>query len=275
LAGRQSRSHTQYSTYTECAWKYKLKYLDGKVEQPAVWLAGGSAFHAVSEQFDRLAWALGGATDADLRGHVMELWPTVIEHQLELLREREPDESQWRTAGRRTKALPNGEDAAWWRTNGATMVNSYVDWRVANDGLYEIATLPDGSPAVEFGGDLDDWSVPVRYYPDVMFRDKHTGALIVVDKKTGSRMPWSTVQLGEYKLWIWEMYEMTVHYGAFYDARKGQLGLPRLLSGWTGELVGEMYESLDRAVLTDSFPPTISDGCKICGYRKDCKFFQF
>lgn len=270
MAGRRARSHSQYDTYTNCGWRYKLKYVDGEVEDPAVWLAGGNAFHSATEIFDKLAWAVGACED--LREHTLNSWGAALENEFDRLREIEPDESKWRAAGRKTRALPNGQDAAWWRENGPIMVHAYIDWRIANADLYDVATLPDGNPAVEFGGESEAGSVPVKFFPDVLILDKHTGANIVVDKKTGTRMPASGIQLGEYALWIWQKYGIAVWWGAFYDARRAQLEIPRPLGRWTEQLVAEMYSNLDRGIEQEIFLPRLSRDCKGCGVRSKCKF---
>lgn len=269
-ATKVARSHSQLTLFAECGWKYKLRYFDRKVEDPAVWLAGGIAFHSATEAYDLYAWP-----DSPLetyRGDAQYRWDIDFEAQLGRLRDVEPDESKWRTAGRKSAALPHGQDVPWWRENGPIMVDTYVDWRIAHKDQYAIAMLPDGKPAIEFGGLNDTGDTPIKFFPDRVIVDRITGTLIVVDLKSGARMPPSTHQLGEYAVWIEQVYGMPVWYGSHYDARKGELEPPRLLTRWTDELVSEMYATLDRAIVADAFVPNIGRECAGCGYRRHCKY---
>jgi hypothetical protein len=264
------RSLTQYTTFTECGWKYKLKYIDRVEEDPALWLAGGTSFHRATETFDRLAWA--DTPHEDFRADTLTSWHMVWPEELDALRAREPDETKWRTAGRKTKEQPNGQDVAWWADQGPVMCNRYVDWRIAHADVYDIATLPDGQPAVEFGGEVTAGDTPLTFYPDVLFVDRETGATVVVDKKTGATMPSSTMQLGKYARWVEKKYNIRVWYGAYYDARRGTLEPPRLLDRWRNDMVNEMYETLDRAIEAKVFLPNIRRECRGCGHRRHCKW---
>lgn len=271
-----TRSHTQLTTYAECSWRYKLKYIDHKQERPCVWLPGGIAFHSATEWFDKATW-FGNEDNAGSIGHeflteTVDAFRDAFTAELAKLRQIEPDESKWRTAGRKTKALPNGQDVTWWNENGPAMTSDYVFWRIENAERYAVAALPDGEPAVEFGGLNEAGPIPVKYFPDLLMVDVGTGALIVVDKKTGATMPTSTHQLGEYALWTEDNYGLKAHYGAHYDARKGELEQPRLIGRWTADLVDETYVNLDKGIRAGIFLPNIRRECSGCGYKTQCKY---
>src|SRR3954470_15975756 len=114
-----NRSYSQLSPYSSCSYAY---YLERKAKVPraeAVWFAGGRAFHQATEWADR-AHAAGEYTfcdDASRRKLAAE-WHRQFDLEVDTLRQREPDESKWRKAGKPSKDKPNGEDVAWWRTAG-------------------------------------------------------------------------------------------------------------------------------------------------------------
>jgi ATP-dependent helicase/DNAse subunit B len=47
-------SYSALTTYIDCGYLYYLGRLLAIPEQPAVWSAGGSAFHKATEDWDRL-----------------------------------------------------------------------------------------------------------------------------------------------------------------------------------------------------------------------------
>lgn len=110
-----TRSYSQLSQYTKCAEEYRLKRIERRAEAPAVWFPAGTAFHEITELFDR--WALNDGLTAAAAKDWGSRFSETFEAHLDELREQAPDESKWRVAGV-SKALPNGEDIAWWAERG-------------------------------------------------------------------------------------------------------------------------------------------------------------
>lgn len=278
-SGPTTRSHTQYQMYTECSWRYYLKYLRNIPEQPAVWLAGGTAVHAAYELIAREVWARGAALDIEnTLPDAEDRFSSVLEQEFEAMRAIEPDEAKWRTAGRKwgkpdtTAQYPNGQDEEWWREHAPAMIQGLIDWWTTNATRYGVYTLPDGTPAIECGDVADYDTYKVRYHPDIVMFDMTHGTLVLVDWKTGKEMPATPHQLGEYAVWFEKQYGIKVWYGSHFDARKGELEQPRLLDMWTPKRVDHMFSELDRAVEERIFLPRVSKDCVMCGFKRACQF---
>lgn len=238
-----------------------------------MWLPGGISFHEVTERFDREAEALGQlpAEQGEEHGRWQDEFTDQFEKELDHVRETEPDESKWRTAGRATKDKPHGENILWWHTAGRDMVQRYVDWRFSTADSLVMATVK-GAPGIEVEVKAPLAGVPVIGYVDRLMRDATTGAPIVVDLKTGSRKPDSPMQLALYSVQLERMLGEPVTWGAYYDARKGVLGEPIPLERFTEDNLGLIYDGLDRAISQNIFIPNVSSGCNSCGVRTSCIF---
>lgn len=271
---RHTRSHSQLSNYLQCSWSFRLKRIKRVQERPSTWLVGGKAFHAVSEVFDRATWQ-----EDDLTGWVADRdqWVNAFDDQLEMFVQEQLDETgvpveDWRSAGRKTKDKPNGEDLAWWRTAGRDFTLKYIDWRAASNDTLRIASV-EGNPAIELQVDMPLGGVPVIGYIDRVFRDPTSGVLEIVDMKSGSRTPDSDLQLGQYSVQAERLFHgEQISWGAYYDARKGVLGEPIDLTRYTPDNLGQMYRNLDRAVEQSLFIPNQSSMCKACSVRDACIF---
>lgn len=269
------RSHSQLSSYLHCGWQYHLTRNMGVPEGASVWLPGGSAFHLTTETFDREAFESGpdmAAEGCDWRTE----FNADFDQCLEEFDETQPDRSTWRTAGRPTKDKPNGEDIEWWRQAGAQMVEDYIAWRVENKDKWRIASyVPEGGtipvPAIEAVLSQAFGSVRVRGAADLVLEDAN-GTLVVVDKKTGSRVPDSPLQLGLYSVQLEKVMGRQVAYGAFYMARKAELTPPQVLTTHTEGTFKTIYETLDKGIRDGVFLPNISSMCKSCGVRDACVF---
>lgn len=184
----------------------------------------------------------------------------------------ERPEEEWRASGKATKAKPNREDPTWWLTEGPKFVEVWAGWwdRMVEEYGFEIWTAPGGKPAIEL--DIDDISIgreAFRCYIDVVVRDAD-GDLVVIDWKTGSMAPKSPFQLGEYACAIEARHKVRPSHGAFYDARKGDIGELYDLSRFTTKRV---EQSLMRARLIrekNLYVPNPSGLCGSCGVRQWC-----
>jgi putative RecB family exonuclease len=201
-------------------------------QRPALWLAGGSAVHEVTEVWDLLKVA-----DPD---HVWELdeltsvWDAAFDLQLAEAREREPNENAWRSS--------KTEPVEVWRRMGLQFVQSWIDWRERSP--WKVWETPHGEPAIELevSGFLPGCPVEIKAFVDRIFVDPVFGdALWDVDLKSGKKAPTSPSQFETYTALMEVKYGVRVANGVHFLNRKGGLGKPFDLSEVTPEAVGKVY----------------------------------
>ncbi len=272
FSGASHRSYSQLDLYSSCGERYRLERVLRVPEVPSVWRVGGTAFHEVTEAFDRLAFADGVDESAAAPG-----WHEDWDITFDQLVQEQVDTTgvpveQWRRAGRLTKDKPNKEDFAWWRMAGRNMVQDYINWRVETQHRLVVLELPDGQPAIEVDMMSVLGGVSVKMFPDVVMVDTGTGQAIVVDKKTGSREPKKTHQLGTYAAGLEEAFGISANWGAYFMARKGTLSDPKPIGHFTPALMGSMYAAFDRAEKAGIYIPHIDEHCGYCGVAAHCKY---
>lgn len=250
------RSYSQLTEYMKCGESFRLSRRIGVKEQPSWWLPGGTAFHNTSEHIDH-----GTLVADNIQQTWLREWDAAVTAQIERAPDEFKDPETWRSAG---KGKENGE---WWRREGYTMAGKYQSWRnrsslqVFNDGdraLIEAELMPILS------------GVAVKMYPDRIMVDEY-GQLIVVDLKTGSSKQPSSLQLGVYKVGIEKLLGMSVEWGAFYDARKGDLVTPVRLDQWTEDRIGQLFATFDRQERAGEYLPNIGMHCAyMCSVKAWC-----
>jgi putative RecB family exonuclease len=200
-----------------------------------------------------------------------ELWLRYWEENLARQRavQGQEDTSTWRAGGRATIANPNKEDGDWWKANGLSMVNNWVNFRNAEHNL-ALWVTPQGVPAIElvFNINLDDVMVKGALDRMMVLPD---GSLVVLDIKSGARMPSSDFQLGIYAVAMEEVFGVRPKYGVYWDARKGTTSELINLDKWTRETVSEIVGMFDKARRAGIFIPNF-DHCKMCNFTNDCKY---
>jgi len=200
-----------------------------------------------------------------------ELWSTYWEANLARQRavQGQEDTSTWRAGGRATIANPNKEDGDWWQANGLNMVNNWVSFRNAEHNL-ELWVTPQGVPAIELVFNMNLDGVMVKGALDRMMVLPN-GDLVVLDIKSGARMPSSDFQLGIYAVAMEEVFGVRPKYGLYWDARKGATSELINLDKWTRETVSEIVGMFDKARRAGIFIPNF-DHCKMCNFTNDCKY---
>jgi len=173
-----------------------------------------------------------------------------------------------RIGGRATKAFPNKENVDFWQKTGPEWVQSYIDWRIANHN-WKIWHTPEGAPAVELGLTPTFADIPVKMVIDRVF--EVDGELVVVDLKTSQQTPFSTLQLGFYRLGLKQVLGVDVKYGAYWMAR--QEGTTPLidLTGYTEEKLEYLVSGFDKARKAGIFIPN-TNNCNRCGLTEYCQF---
>lgn len=181
----------------------------------------------------------------------------------------EHPEEAWRTAGRKTKANPNGEDIDWWLTNGQQMVEAYYHWRKINPNLV-IWETPQGVPAIELqvNVNLEDGTM-LRGFIDRVFQDFDSGELLVVDLKSGNNTP-PPIQLATYRLALEQTFGYSPKYGSYWMARKGTLDTVHDLDKYPPAMVSRWLRDMKKIVDMDIYIPHVTTMCGYCGVREHC-----
>lgn len=249
-------SHSSRETFERCAKSWMLKYMTKAPRRQALWLAGGSAVHETTEDYDLLALA-GGLDDFA----VEEVWNFHFDGHLAEARVKEENENKW--------ARSQAEPIEVWRTMGLGFVRSYIDWRERSP--WEIWTTPDGSPAVELdvSGFLPGCPVEIKAYVDRIFWDPLFKKHPVIDLKTGKSPPKNADQFGTYKALIEVKYGIQCEIGVPFMNRKGTPGKPFDLSEYTPEYVGEVFGKAWEQIQRGEFAATPGD-CFICDVQSAC-----
>lgn len=196
-----------------------------------------------------------------------EAWTRLQKQQLEKVK---VDPSEWKAAGRVSKANPNKEDGVWWTTNGSAMVDSWITWRTGSS-KWKIWDI-DGTPAIELSLQPIWNDVPVQMHIDrVMITPD--GELVVLDIKTGSRTPSSDLQLAFYAAGMEEILGVRPQYGAYWMARTGGIGELIDLDKTPKSAIIDIVTKFDTARKQEIFLPNFSH-CVMCSVVKDCKWKQ-
>lgn len=265
----KARSYSQLNTWTECSYKYYLERVRQVPAPQAVWFPAGTAYHSATEWFDREMFAGHPILLEAGRQKLAQVWAAEYSAEIERAREKEPDLSKWFTAGRPSKDKPHGEDVEWWRNAGADMVQRYADWWEAGP-RWQVAALPDGAPALEVPVLCNLNGVPVRGFVDMVLESKDSKGFLVVDKKTGSRVPQHPLQLATYAVELSEMLGLPVTWGSYFMARTAELTEPRSLAYLTPELLAQMYQRMDEAERRGLYLPNLDQHCARCLVRRFC-----
>jgi hypothetical protein len=183
--------------------------------------------------------------------------------------------AEFRAGGKRvTKANPDpaGEDETWWRREGPQMVQAWIDWRTRYRWRVWAAP-PDGDPAVELGIVTEIAGMPLKMVIDRVMVIPGSETLCIVDLKAGARTPESDLQLGVYRLGLWRQYGLSVDYGAYWMARKGELSEIVNLTRFTEFALGNWFASLRRGIEAQVFIPHLTSMCRACGHNRFCLAF--
>ncbi|KUJ70777.1 hypothetical protein ACZ90_00205 [Streptomyces albus subsp. albus] len=257
-SGIKHLSHSAREQLLRCAKSFFLARIARAPKRPALWLAGGSAVHLVTERWDRNQLC-GVAPPFDVERE----WSSAFSDELTKLREKLPNENAWRRSAT--------EPIEVWDRMGPEFVRAYVDWRKRSP--WEIWTTPDGEPAIELdvSGYLPGCPVEIKAYVDRVFWDPVFEHLEIVDLKTGKRPPKTADQFGTYGALIEATYGVKCHSGVPFMNRRATVGKPFVLEEFTPEAVGAVYGEAWARIQRGDFP---ADGynaeCFICDVSDAC-----
>lgn len=255
-------SYSALASWLDCGERFRLERVLNAPQSKAWWFIGGDAVHKATERCD-----LDGITDAESARAVFE---AVWTDSLATLADEGVDVASVKAGGRTTNDYPNKENHQWWADNGPVMVQNWVTWRDAKfaEG-WQFYPLPDGSPAIEVPVQVEFDDVLVKGYIDrVMVND--SGEVIVVDLKSGSRLPESTLQLGIYALGMSRNFGITPSLGGFYMTRKGDVPRYTSLLHYTHDMLGNWFMAAKRGIEGEVFIPHVTALCGSCSVSPYC-----
>jgi putative RecB family exonuclease len=274
MVGRELRipahlSQSQVNSYQHCPRQYVLERGLKVPSRPAWALAGGSAVHEATEEYDR---ALHAGTDMDDE-LVKETFHLALENQIaETEKWTDFKREDFRASGRASKQWPNKEDYEWWRANGPSMCLSWKSWRATSP--WELAEVPDLEtgemvPAIElvFDMDLGD-GVTVKGAIDRLFT--YQGLTGVLDLKSGAREPQSSSQLKTYALAMSKCYGLKMDWGCYWMARTGATTTPVSMVPLDTAGIEYDFRTTRKSIDARLFPAKVSNMCSACPVRAFC-----
>ena len=261
ITGKPHISFSSFTTWLDCGERFRLQRVENIQEDPAYYLAGGTAVHVGTEKFDEMLFRGIGFFES-VNGGV-----AAFQHSFEEALAARPG-AAWRAAGRKTAAQPNGEDADFWRHSGVAQVQKYADWRSSFHN-YTLWQTEAGIPGIELAVDTTfTGDVLLKGYIDRVF--SYNGQQVIVDLKSGSREPASPLQLAVYAIGMEKQYGIRPRFGAYYMTRKGELSAIVDLSVYTEAMLARWFRDFKRSVEAEVFIPHVTSMCGSCGVRQAC-----
>lgn len=268
--------HLSYSTldqWFKCPKTVELSKIQLAPRLPAWWLAGGSAVHKATEDYDR--WTL---LDPVQRGRfsILDSFAMAFNNEVEEISAKEPDHTLWRHAG--PKDSP--ETYEKWMKLGPVLVGNYIKWRRATDYIIWDATVHnDGkgdSLSTAVGIEIDLSFTPpgcekeIKAYADRILVSPSLDQVHIIDLKTGTRGPNSPLQFGVYAAGLKHLYGTDAVTGAAFMNREARLGKAFDLTKYTPAYVGRLFGNLSRAVDARVYPAHLGSSCRMCDVSSAC-----
>lgn len=261
-------SHVSYSTLTrffDCPKAVELAKIRRAPARPAWWFAGGSAVHSATEAYDR--WTLEDPVNRP-KFSIVDQFSAAFEVEYQEIKERWPEESEWRHAG--PKTAPETYDR--WMKNGPLFVGNYISWRRAQD--YRIWSPADHLDVVGIETDLSCFlpgcEREIKAYADRIFWSPSLRQIHIIDLKTGTRGPRVPLQFGTYGACLKHKFDVDAATGAAFMNREGALGKAFPLAKYTPAYVGRLFGHLSRAVDAQVFPAHEGSSCRMCDVSDSC-----
>jgi len=176
--------------------------------------------------------------------------------------------SEFKVGGRKTKALPDGEDVDFWMNEGLRQIEDYVKWY--EESGWRVATMPDDRPGIEWGVETQFGGVPIKMFVDGIFQDERDQHWIV-DFKTGKNTPHSALQLALYRAGIKRATGMEIDRGAYYMTRKGEIGDRIDLSHWDEDFFDGWFSTTHAQMSLGLFAPNVDMHCGWCSVKDYCQ----
>lgn len=263
LTGRNYLSYSSLSSWLDCGERFRLERVLNAPQSPAWWFIAGDAIHKATEDLDRQDAPADMVTSTEA---FFTHWDAAVQK----LNDDGIALESVKAGGRKSDRWPNKEDHTFWRAEGPAMVDGWVRWReTALDDGWSWYWLPNGDPAIEVPIQVEFDDVLVKGYIDRVMVNPN-GELMVIDLKSGSRVPDSSLQLAIYALGIQRHFGVTPQLGAYYMTRKGDLAPASSLLHYTPELIGSWFSSAKRGIEAEVFIPKVGPFCGSCSVAQYC-----
>lgn len=228
-------SHSAVEEYLKCPHRFYLRRIERVSTENLLAGPAGSAFHSMTEDYDN--------------GNEPLPYESYLQDQLE-------DDTAY--------VAIRTEDYDWWVARGDDMFDSYVKWR--NLTGWDVLGVEE-----EFSVQPEGLSLPFVGFIDRRFR-MSTGHVVVVDIKTGYRMPKMRTQLNEYAA-ASRIDGNQVDAVTFYDARWGSSDGLTWPIDWDANKLVEHVAPVEQAILAEKFDPQPdANKCRYCPVRQHCEY---
>lgn len=256
----QTRSYSQIGAYERCPYAYYLDRVQQVWNEPASWLAHGSAVHEACEKWERTNRI---ATKEQARAWFREAYSRELQPSLD----ETPNLSFWSSSG----PYKGPEDVVRRWKVGQEHVDRYIDFYTDVKTHNQVIWIdPNGTPAIELDFDVDLDGVRVRGFIDAIIDHPKKG-LIIRDTKTG-QTPGDTVQLKIYAQAVEELHGVEVSKGDFFMTKRGTPTRTSDLSTVSRQEVVDSFHAMDQAVKDEKFDPKPGPACERCTVKTSCAF---
>lgn len=251
------RSASQYNRYLQCGESYRLQSVERVPQNPAAWLAQGTAFHESVRVWEES----GRSVD------IVDTYMTFYDTEIEKMKARQPDLKEWLRAPSKTTPVDIRER----RDRGANMALTYAKIHVDGPGKQSVIA------------DIDEYTIGVEVpfefsLGDVVIKGSIDQILLcedgveVRDLKTGNREQ-SSMQLAIYTLAVEKIFGWKVKRASYYYAKDGKIvSLSRdQLNRYDETYLTELYSALDRGITNEVYLPNPGTQCTLCPVRKYCR----
>lgn len=251
------RSVSQYNRYLACGEAYRLITIEKVPQQPAAWLAQGSAFHEAVR-----FWEESGRTRDIVQSYLF-----VYDEEILRMKTKEPDLKQWLRAPSKTTE----QDIRERRERGANQALLYKNIHEQGPGKDTvIADLDEFTIGIEVPFEVSLGKVTIKGSIDqiLLYADGYE----VRDLKTGNREQ-SSLQLAVYKYAVEKIFGLPVTRASYYYAKDGKIAylMKSQLSRYSEEYLADLFETLDRGIINEVYLPNPSQACMMCPVRKFCR----
>lgn len=254
-------SNSQLSSWLHCGKSYQLKRVFNAPSIPSVWLAGGVSLHDTICDINLAS--VGELEDVDPVHRFQTYFDAFVENQIA---ESGIPMDQWRVAGRATKEKPNKEDFNWWRFEGARQAQEYKTWLRLSDWKIFVN---EGKGMAEFETTATFGGMEVKGFADALMVSPD-GELVIVDFKSGTRVPSNKFQLGLYTAAIERALNIPVSKGAYMMTRKTEMTDLFDLSRFTPRYFDNVFSMAKIALENDVYIPNPGDACNMCDVSDYC-----
>ena len=253
-------SHSQLTSWLRCGKAYELNRIMKAPRQPAVWTAAGVALHETLDNINR-SYVAG----EDL--NIKKTWDASYESTLSRIEnETGVSREHWKCGGRVSKEKPQKENSVWWGHEGYRELMEYQQWlRTSGWKVTEF----DGIVMSEFETTAIFGDVEVKGFLDAVMKAPD-GSLVVVDAKSGTRVPSNVTQLALYAVALKKTLGVDIKHGAFFMTRKAEMTDTFDLTKYTDKFFTSLFSGLAKAKEEKIFLPNPGEACFTCDVRSSC-----